>query len=241
MPRTLTVLAAIRPGEEERLRDVLRPIGDDIRGHEARANAGPRPHIDFVRSRRDPLRALRDPRRSGPRTRPQAPALLVELRRRSRRPPGRVDGDHLRHGRDLGPLRRLHGRRAISRAFIRAHAHEPEAFYIAFRDETVERIQQCHRASAAGAAAARRRVGRPARGDPPAPVSRASRPGPPTSAARSTAAGRVIGAAIERLIARASDRGRRAEGDRPVRLRERLSAARSGSSPASTDTRCSGG
>ncbi len=27
-------------------------------------------------------------------------------------------------------------------AFIRAHACEPEAFYIAFRDETVERIQQ---------------------------------------------------------------------------------------------------
>jgi hypothetical protein len=26
--------------------------------------------------------------------------------------------------------------------FIRTHAHEPEAFYIAFRDEAVERIQQ---------------------------------------------------------------------------------------------------
>ena len=31
-PRTLTVLAAIRPGEEEPLRAVLRPIGDDIKG-----------------------------------------------------------------------------------------------------------------------------------------------------------------------------------------------------------------
>ena len=32
MPRTLTVLAPIRRGEEDALRALLRPIGDDIRG-----------------------------------------------------------------------------------------------------------------------------------------------------------------------------------------------------------------
>jgi hypothetical protein len=51
VPQGLTVLAAIRPGEEERLRDVLRPIGDDIRGRTLK-DAPARPHVDFIGSRR---------------------------------------------------------------------------------------------------------------------------------------------------------------------------------------------
>ena len=125
VPHGLTVLAAIRPGEEERLRDVLRPIGDDIRGRTLKDPAE-RPHIDFCRSRTHPLRALRDTRRSRPRAGTEAPALLVELRRRSRRPPGRVDGDHLRHGRDLGPLRSLYGRGPVRGVHPGAHAASPK-------------------------------------------------------------------------------------------------------------------
>ena len=50
-PQTLTVLAAIRPGEEEPLRDILRPIGDDIKGKRLEPGAvGPR--IEFRDSRR---------------------------------------------------------------------------------------------------------------------------------------------------------------------------------------------
>ena len=49
-PQGLIVLAAIRPGDEERLRNVLRPIGDDIKGRTLQ-NAPARPHIDFNRSR----------------------------------------------------------------------------------------------------------------------------------------------------------------------------------------------
>jgi hypothetical protein len=42
----LTVLAAVRPGEEDALRTVLAAIGNDVRGR----TASGRPHIDFTRS-----------------------------------------------------------------------------------------------------------------------------------------------------------------------------------------------
>ena len=50
MPQGLTVLAAIRPGEEERLRHILRAIGDDINGKRLHQSAG-QPRIDFPSSR----------------------------------------------------------------------------------------------------------------------------------------------------------------------------------------------
>ena len=50
MPQGLTVLATIRFGEEQRLRDILRAIGDDINAKRLMLAAG-RPHIDFRRSR----------------------------------------------------------------------------------------------------------------------------------------------------------------------------------------------
>ena len=49
-PRTLTVLAAIRAGEEEPLRAVLRPIGDDIKGKRL-APGAVRPGVEFRHSR----------------------------------------------------------------------------------------------------------------------------------------------------------------------------------------------
>src|SRR5688572_33349494 len=50
MPQTLTVLAPIRHGEEESLRAILRPIGDDIRGRRL-DNRADTPRIEFLRSR----------------------------------------------------------------------------------------------------------------------------------------------------------------------------------------------
>jgi hypothetical protein len=139
VPRTLTVLAPIRPGEEQRLRDILRPIGDDIKGKKLDEAAG-RPRIEFLRSRRihfARFAILADPDRGPDRTR-----LLY-----SANYDGELD-DHLAELMAItsdmdaiwGRCDAYTGPRDFAR-FIRAHAHEPEAFYIAFRDETVERIQ----------------------------------------------------------------------------------------------------
>ena len=140
MPNGLTVLAAIRPGEEQRLRDVLRSIGDDITGRTLK-EAGERPHIDFCSSRTTHFArfaVLEDPDRGPARKR-----LLYS---------SNYDGDLDGHLAELmaitSDMDAIWGRCeaydgvAGFGAFIRAHAREPEAFYIAFRDETVERIQQ---------------------------------------------------------------------------------------------------
>jgi hypothetical protein len=142
-PQGLTVLAALRPGEEERLREVLRAIGDDIRGRRLR-DAGARPHIDFCRSRKihfARFAILDDPDRGAGRTR-----LLF-----SSNYDGNLD-DHLAElvaiTTDMAAI--WGGCEAYSGVerfadFIRAHSHPPNAFYIAFRDESVESI---HRAMA---------------------------------------------------------------------------------------------
>ena len=140
MPHGLTVLAAIRSGEEERLRDVLRAIGDDIPGRSLK-DAAERPHIDFCRSRTTHFARfaiLDDPDRG-----PERKRLLYS---------SNYDGDLDGHLAELmavtSDMDAIWGRceaytdAARFGAFIRAHACEPEAFYIAFRDETVERIQQ---------------------------------------------------------------------------------------------------
>lgn len=135
-PRTLTVLAAIRPGEEEPLREVLRPIGDDIKGKRLEPGAV---RIEFRHSRQIHFArfvVLDDPDRGRDRKR-----LLYSAN---------YDGELDRHLAELiaitpdmdaiwGRVEGYTGPAAFA-AFIRAHTQEPEAFYIAFRDETVERL-----------------------------------------------------------------------------------------------------
>ena len=140
MPQGLTVLAAIRPGEEERLRDVLRSIGDDIRGRTLK-DVAERPHIDFCRSRTihfARFATLDDPDRG-----PDRKRMLYS---------SNYDGDLDGHLAELmaitSDMDAIWGRCEAYRgaaqfgAFIRAHAREPEAFFIAFRNETVEAVQQ---------------------------------------------------------------------------------------------------
>lgn len=140
MPRGLTVLAPVRLGEEKRLRDVLRPIGDDIRGRTLKADAG-RPHIDFNRSSSIHFArfAILDDRDRGP----DRKRLLYS---------SNYDGDLESHVAELIAITsdidaiwgccEGYADRAQFGAFVRAHTCEPDAFYIAFRDETVEDIQQ---------------------------------------------------------------------------------------------------
>src|SRR5712671_4352254 len=137
-PRTLTVLAAIRPGEEEPMRSVLRPIGDDIKGKRVEAGAV-RPGIELRHSRRihfARFAILDDPDRGRDRKR-----LLY-----SANYDGELDS-HLAELIAITPdMDSIWGRvegytdAGAFAAFIRAHTQEPEAFYIAFRDETVERL-----------------------------------------------------------------------------------------------------
>ena len=140
VPRGLTVLAAIRQGEEQRLREILLPIGDDIRGRTRTAIAGP-PRIDFTSSRQihfARFAVIDDPDRGPGRKR-----LLY-----SSNYDGELD-DHLAELAALtsdmdaiwGCCERYEGAARFGE-FIRAHAHDPEAFYIAFRDESAEHIRQ---------------------------------------------------------------------------------------------------
>ena len=134
------MLAAIRPGEEERLRGILRAIGDDIEGKTLKQGIE-RPHIDFCRARTihfARFAILDDPDRGANRKR-----LLYS---------SNSDGDLDGHLAELVEITsdmdaiwgRCEGYAGPARFgdFIRAHAHEPEAFYIAFRDQTVEGIRQ---------------------------------------------------------------------------------------------------
>jgi hypothetical protein len=135
-PRTLTVLAAIRPGEEEPLRDVLRPIGDDVKGTRVEPGAV---RIEFRHSRRihfARFTVLDDPDRGRDRKR-----LLYSAN---------YDGELDSHLAELiaitsdmdaiwGRVEGYTGTGGFA-AFIRAHTQEPEAYYVAFRDETVERL-----------------------------------------------------------------------------------------------------
>ena len=137
-PRTLTVLAPIRAGEEEPLRAVLRPIGDDIKGKRLESGVVRR-GTEFRHSRDIHFARfviLDDPDRGRDRKR-----LLY-----SANYDGELDG-HLAELIAITPdLDAIWGRLegytgpAAFAAFIRAHTQEPEAFYIAFRDETVERL-----------------------------------------------------------------------------------------------------
>jgi hypothetical protein len=140
VPSTLNVLAPIRVGEEARLREVLRAIGDDIKGRRL-STAAARPHVDFTRTRKihfARFAILDDPDRGPTRKR-----LFYA---------SAYDGDLDGHLAELvtvtSDMNAIWGRcdtylgTARFGEFIRAHVHEPDACYIAFRDSTVERIQQ---------------------------------------------------------------------------------------------------
>ena len=145
-PQCLTVLAPILPGRDAALRERLRAIGDDINGKHLSAAAS-RPDIAFTRSRRihfARLAVLNDPDRGPGRTR----LLFASI----------YDGSLDEHVGELvsitSDMDALWGAcedyTGVSgfHSFIRAHAHEADAYYVAFRDETA--------ASIASAVAARR-------------------------------------------------------------------------------------
>jgi hypothetical protein len=137
-PQCLTVLAPIRQGEAAALRDVLRPIGDDISG--THMPPGGRPHVAFAQSRAihfARFAILTDPDRG-----PDAARLLYA---------SVYDLTLDAHAAELvalssdfdaiwGKLEGFTGSSDLS-AFLSAHAHEPAAYYAAFRDETVSSIQ----------------------------------------------------------------------------------------------------
>ena len=150
MPQTLTVLAPVRAGNEAALRDLLRPIGDDIRGTRTDTN---RPRIEFTRSQRihfARFAILPDPDRG-----PERSRLLYASTY-----DGTLD-DHLAEliavTSDLDTFWGHcdgYGGVGTFGEFVRAHAHEPHAFYIAFRDETVDDIREAVARSREGRAAA---------------------------------------------------------------------------------------
>jgi hypothetical protein len=137
-PDCLTVLVPIKPHEVGALRAVLRPIGDDING--AHMPPGGRPHVAFPQSRTihfARFAILTDPDRGPDRAR----LLYASV----------YDGTLEAHAAELvglsSDLDAIWGRcegytgRAGFAAFLEAHAQEPAAFYIAFRDETVSSIR----------------------------------------------------------------------------------------------------
>ena len=137
-PQCLTVLAPLREGADAELRSVLRSIGDDIKGR--RQAPGVRPRIDFERSRGihfARFAILDDPDRGPGRFR----LLFASV----------YDGPLASHLAELAGITsdleaiwsacEGYTTAAAFPAFIRAHAHEAEAYYIAFREETVETIR----------------------------------------------------------------------------------------------------
>lgn len=138
-PSGLTVFVPIRPGAEARLRAVLQAIGNDIEGETLAAR--PRPHIHFVRSTRihfARFAILDDPDRG-----PERRRLLY-----SANFDGSLD-DHLRELVALttdmdaiwGACDGYSSHESFG-AFIAARALPFNAFYIAFRDETVAAIRR---------------------------------------------------------------------------------------------------
>ena len=136
-PQCLTVLAPILPGRDADLRARLRSIGDDINGR--KLSAGARPDIAFVRSRRihfARFAILNDPDRGPGRTR----LLFASV----------YDGALDEHLDELisstsdmdtvwGACEGYTGVGGFP-SFIKAHAHDADAYYAAFRDQSVASI-----------------------------------------------------------------------------------------------------
>src|SRR5262245_15769093 len=139
-PQSLTVLAPIRPQGVAALRKTLRAIGDDING-KRRSTVDPLPLIEFPRSRRihfARFAILRDPDR-GADGRRLLYASVYD---------GTLD-DHLdelvsitRHMDAIWGACEGYGGVTSFGSFIRAHAYDPAAYYVAFRDETVASISE---------------------------------------------------------------------------------------------------
>jgi hypothetical protein len=140
-PACLTVLAPIRPGEEESLRAVLRAIGDDINATRRAAAASARPHIDFPASTRIHFARLAifdDPDRGPGRQR----LLYASV----------YDGDLDSHLAELVSITSdmqaiwggCDGFTSVREfgSFIRRQATEPAAYYVSFRDDTVASIHR---------------------------------------------------------------------------------------------------
>ncbi len=137
-PQCLTVLAPILPGRDAALRERLRAIGDDINGKDLAA-AVSRPDIAFVRSRRihfARLAILNDPDRGPGRTR----LLFASV----------YDGSLDEHLDELvsitsdmdalwGACENYTGVSGFH-SFVKAHAHDANAYYVAFREETAASI-----------------------------------------------------------------------------------------------------
>ena len=153
-PQCLTVLAPLREGADAALRSVLRAIGDDVKGR--RQAPGVRPRIDFERSRGihfARFAILDDPDRGPGRAR----LLFASV----------YDGPLASHLAELAAITSdldaiwsaCEGYTTVAAfpTFIRAHAHEAEAYYVAFREETVETIRA---AVAAGRGGSSRSYGR---------------------------------------------------------------------------------
>jgi hypothetical protein len=137
-PSCLTVLAAIRAGEDQALREVLRPIGDDINGK--RMPAGGRPHVAFPKSTGmhfARFAILTDPDRGAGRAR----LLFASV----------YDGTLEAHLAEMVALTsdldaiwgRCEGYTGVAKfpAFIKARASEPSAYYIAFREGTAAAVR----------------------------------------------------------------------------------------------------
>ena len=210
-------IAANRPGEEKRLREVLRPIGMISGPHvDRRQPSAPRlqPQPD------DPLCTIRHSRRSKPRARTKAPALSSNY-----------DGDLNDHLAELMAITsdldtiwgHCEGYAGAARfgAFIRAHTREPEAFYIAFRDEPSNAFARSSRSDGGCSPCSTRRLVGPF-DDPPAPLN--GRAGLGRSLRLALGESRTKPRRRDRTDRQsAPDCGRCAESDRPVRLHERLS------------------
>jgi hypothetical protein len=139
-PTCLTVLAPIRRGHDAALRDTLREVGDDITGQRRPPAAGRSP-IDFVRTRGvhfARFAILDDPDRG-----PGCVRLLYS---------SIYDGSIAEHLAELvdvtsnpdaiwGACEGYTGAAAFP-SFIASHALEPDAYYAAFRDETVSSVRR---------------------------------------------------------------------------------------------------
>ncbi len=133
-------MAALRHGAELPLRALLRAMGDDIQGKTTQPSS-PRPHIAFAESRAIHFARFAifdDPDRGPGRTRLLYAAVY--------------DGDLNSHFAELaritpdmdaiwGGCEGYTGAKNFS-TFAMQRVQPPEAFYIAFRDETVESIHQ---------------------------------------------------------------------------------------------------
>lgn len=164
-PSSLIFLAPVRPGLEASLGGLLEQVGDDVRGRRLAENPDGF-HIHFTRSHRihfARLAPMEDHEAGEGRTRLLYASVFD----------GRLQ-DHLEELTELvtdpdrlwGHCMGYTGVAGFA-DFVRAHSHEPDAFYIAFRDGSVRRVH--------GELALRRRIEQMVDADPVRGVARVER------------------------------------------------------------------